>query len=283
MAQSVITPQEMYEAERAVFATGRASFELMQEAGRGVADVLQSHYPEGSISVLCGPGGNGGDGFIAAAHLANLGREVSVFLSGSVDALKGDPKRAAAQWPGPIGSLSHALDASADITLDALFGGGLTRPLNGPAVQLAEASRAPVISVDVPSGLDGATGRPLGSCFQAALTVTFAALRPAHVLSPGRRLSGQVEVIDIGVPVPAHTLYRDPTPSELERAQTFLSLEDVRDVLADPSVLALSAIECMRALAKQTGEAVYVTHPDRILARPDGMVVIAPSTTEPSI
>ncbi len=277
MAHSVITPQEMYEAERAVFAAGRASFDLMQAAGRGVADLLQTQYPTGSIRVLCGPGGNGGDGFIAASRLAEIGREVSVFLLGSVTALKGDPKMAAAQWAGAVGPLAQALEASADITLDALFGGGLSRPLAGIPAQLAEACSGTVVSVDVPSGLDGSSGQPLGSCFKASLTVTFAAFRPAHVVSPGKYLCGCVEVLDIGVPVPAHTLYSDFALSQIVGAQVFETVADAQGLTPPSSSFDRNPIEQLRALARQTGRAVLVRTPDRILAQPNGIVSIAPT------
>lgn len=276
MTRYIISPQEMYEAERAVFAAGRSSFELMARAGQGVADMLHKRFPEGSIRVLCGPGGNGGDGFIAADRLRSLGRDVSVFLLGPVDALNGDPKTASQHWSGKVDPLAAALSDDADITLDALFGGGLSRPLQGVCAELATTAREPVVSIDVPSGLDGLTAQPLGPCFHASLTVTFAALRPAHVLSPGKQLCGEVDVVDIDAPVPAHTVYRSMTGSERDGAIVFSNLSACEAVSENASTGFDNPIELARALAKQTGQAVYIEQPDQILSNPAGAVIVVP-------
>lgn len=199
MGRPILTPHEMREAETRVISAGTPGIELMQRAGAAVAGALHSRFPQGRVRVLCGPGGNGGDGFIAAERLAALGHEVEVFALRPIEALSGDPARAAAIWGRATAPLDAAVDRPHDITLDALFGGGLSRPLSGAAADLAQGV-GPVVSVDVPSGLDGLTGRPLGPCFRADLTVTFAALRPGHVLLPGRGLCGQLEVAEIGVP-----------------------------------------------------------------------------------
>lgn len=209
MGHPIITPAEMAEAERAVFAGGTNSFEVMQTAGRAVARHLHTAFPDGRVRVLCGPGGNGGDGLVAADWLSGQGRKVDVYLMGRRGDLSGDTARAAALWSGDIQPLEDAIGARAQVTLDALFGGGLSRPLEGAAAALAGES-CHTVSVDVPSGVDGATGRPLGPCFQADLTVTFAALRPAHVLEPGRHHCGQIEVTDIGVPITAPVRHNTP-------------------------------------------------------------------------
>ncbi|MCR9269988.1 MAG: NAD(P)H-hydrate epimerase [Hyphomonadaceae bacterium] len=276
MTRYIISPQEMYAAERAVFSTGRPSFELMEQAGRGVADLLHDRFPKGAIRVLCGPGGNGGDGFIAAARLKSLGREVSVFLLGPVDALNGDPKTASQRWAGKVEPLAAALSHDADITLDAMFGGGLSRPLQGVCAELTAASQGPVVSIDVPSGLDGLTARSLGPCFKASLTVTFAALRPAHVLSPGKHFCGLVDVVDIDVPVPVHTVYRKVTASERDGAVVFSDLNACEASLDATSPVPKNPIELARALAKQTGRAAYIERPDQILSTPTGEVIVAP-------
>ena len=266
----------MYDAERAVFAAGRVSFELMQEAGQGVADLIQKRYPTGDIRVLCGPGGNGGDGIIAATQLKAAGRSVSVFLLGPIHALQGDTRRAFGMWPSAVETLEAAITNTAEITVDALFGGGLSRPLEGICRQLAGATRAPTISVDVPSGLDGLSGLPLGACFRATKTVTFAALRPANVLSPGKRYCGEIQVIDIGVPVPQHTVYRKILITEQKNA-ALLGGEIAGDALLDRSGdLPSNRIERARIIAKQSGRSVLFETPDRILALPSGKVVIEP-------
>lgn len=275
MSQFVITPAEMYEAERAVFATGRSSFALMRRAGQGVADLVQKHYPEGSIRVLCGPGGNGGDGFIAANRLASFGRAVSVYMAAPPQTLRGDCRKAFETWNGPVAPLSAAANSHENITLDALFGAGLSRPLGGVSADLAKAAKAPIISVDVPSGLDGTTGEALGACFQASLTVTFAALRPAHVLTPGRQLCGQVEVLDIGVPVTQHTAYRVQGGVEDDIVLSFRSIEGIDGLIGDPSDPPENRIEAVRLAAVQSGRAIVVETPDRILARPSGEVIVS--------
>ena len=198
MVRQVLTPAEMKSAEQAVFADGVDSFDVMFRAGQAVAQFLHANWPQGRVQVLCGPGGNGGDGFVAASELKRQWRDVEVFSVEPLETLKGDPARAAAEWTGPVRPLEEALTADHDIVLDGLFGGGLSRALEGAAAQLAERN-SPVVSIDVPSGLDGLTGQPLGPCFKAMGTLTFAALRPAHILSPGLAYCGQVAVADIGV------------------------------------------------------------------------------------
>lgn len=209
MGRPILTPQEMHLAEQAVFAAGVDSFTVMQRAGEAVAEFVHAHWPEGQIQVLCGPGGNGGDGFIAAAKLAKLWRKVEVFCAVPVAELKGDVAKAAALWDGKVGTLEDAVAAPHELVLDALFGAGFSRPLEGTAAALA-VRPARVISVDVPSGIDGLTAKPLGPCFRAEGTLTFAALRPAHVLLPAAGFCGAVMVADIGVPVQTRVMENSP-------------------------------------------------------------------------
>ncbi len=209
MGRPILTPQEMRAAEEDLFSKGTDSFDLMQRAGNAVAEFVHAKWPEGRIQVLCGPGGNGGDGFIAAAKLAKLWREVEVFCLVGKEALTGDAAKAAAEWDGEIKLLETALEAPHDIVLDALFGGGLSRPLDGIAAKLAERGGR-VVSIDVPSGIDGESAKSLGPCFRAEGTITFAALRPAHVLLPGAAYCGGVFVADIGVPVQTQLLENSP-------------------------------------------------------------------------
>jgi len=209
MGRPILTPQEMRAAEDQLFSGGVDSFDLMKRAGNAVAEFVHANWPEGRIQVLCGPGGNGGDGFIAAAALAKLWRDVDVFCLVPVGKLSGDAARAAAEWGGEVRPLEAALDAPHDIVLDAIFGGGLSRPLEGVTERLATRGGR-VVSVDVPSGIHGESARPLGACFSAQGTITFAALRPAHVLLPGAAYSGGVFVADIGVPVQTKLLENSP-------------------------------------------------------------------------
>ena len=209
MGRPILTPQEMRDAEQALFSGGLDSFELMQRAGNAVAEFLHANWPEGRIQVLCGPGGNGGDGFVAASQLAKLWRDVDVFCLVPREDLKGDAAKAAALWEKDIRPLEDALEASHDIVLDALFGGGLSRALEGTAAALSQRGGR-VVSIDVPSGIDGFTAKPLGPCFRAEGTITFAALRPAHVLLPAAAYCGGVFVADIGVPVKSRLLENSP-------------------------------------------------------------------------
>lgn len=209
MGRPILTPQEMLAAEQAVINAGTDRFTLMQRAGEAVAEFVHAHWPEGRIQVLCGPGGNGGDGFIAASKLAKFWRKVDVYCTHPVGELTGDTARAASQWEGPVHTLEDALNAEPDLIVDALYGAGLKRPLEGSAAMLALRGGR-VISVDVPSGIDGYTGKPLGPAFQAEATLTFAALRPAHVLLPGSAFSGVAMVADIGVPVQTNLAENSP-------------------------------------------------------------------------
>ncbi|MGY2050595.1 NAD(P)H-hydrate dehydratase [Methylobacterium sp. JK268] len=199
----LLTNAEMRRADAAAIAAGTDGFTLMRRAGAAVAARALARIPGGArVLVLCGPGNNGGDGFVAAADLAAAGRQVAVALLGSRDALKGDAAAAAASWTGPVADAARADPAGHDLVVDALFGAGLTRPLDGAARALVErvnASGIPVLAVDVPSGLDGDTGAPRGTAIQAAETVTFVRLKPGHLLLPGRGLCGPVTVADIGI------------------------------------------------------------------------------------
>jgi NAD(P)H-hydrate epimerase len=160
------------------------------------------------VLVLCGPGNNGGDGFVAARHLAAAGWPVRLALLGARERLAGDAAHHAALWDGPIEALeedsAEALLAGAEVVVDALFGAGLSRPLEGAARRMVEAlpsSPAVVVAVDVPSGVSGDSGAVLGAAaVQAALTVTFFRRKPGHLLLPGRLRCGEVVVADIGIP-----------------------------------------------------------------------------------
>jgi hydroxyethylthiazole kinase-like uncharacterized protein yjeF len=154
------------------------------------------------VLVLCGPGNNGGDGFLVARHLAGQGYPVEVALLGSRKRLEGDAARAAEIWSGEIGAAEEANLDGADLIVDALFGAGLDRDLTGMARALVErvnAAGRPVLAIDVPSGIDGATGEVRGTAVKATRTVTFVTRKPGHLLLPGRLHCGPVEVADIGI------------------------------------------------------------------------------------
>src|SRR5262249_53771417 len=143
-----------------------------------------------------------GDGFVAARHLREAGWPVHVALLGDRGGLRGDAAAAAAAWPGDVQPLAPtALDGAA-VVVDAIFGAGLARPVDGAAAAVIEASNAPrlpCLAVDLPSGVQGDTGQVLGVAPQATATVTFFRLKPAHLLLPGRILAGKVTVADIGI------------------------------------------------------------------------------------
>jgi hydroxyethylthiazole kinase-like uncharacterized protein yjeF len=200
---ALLTPQQMGEADRLAMAGGVAGETLMERAGAAVAEVIAARWSPRPTAILCGPGNNGGDGFVAARHLAAAGWPVRLFLLGGRDALRGDAARHAARWSGPVEPLTPALPGEAALIVDALFGAGLARPIDGPAhdvVAQTLSRRLTVIAVDVPSGVDGASGQVRGIAPSCALTVTFFRKKPGHLLFPARGLCGETVVADIGIP-----------------------------------------------------------------------------------
>jgi ADP-dependent NAD(P)H-hydrate dehydratase / NAD(P)H-hydrate epimerase len=204
MSPEILTVAQCYEADRLAAAQGVPSLTLMENAGRAVADEVVKRHVRGRAVVLCGPGNNGGDGFVAARHLAAFGWDVSIALLGAREALKGDAAEMAKRWDGAVTPLTADALRDATVVVDALFGAGLSRPLEGRAeeiVRLLNKSAVPVVAVDVPSGLQGDSGHPLGdTVVEADVTVTFFRKKPAHVLMPGRMLCGELAVADIGIP-----------------------------------------------------------------------------------
>lgn len=200
---ALLTPAEMAQADSAAVAHGVEGSALMEAAGLAVARAVQERWSPRPLTVLCGPGNNGGDGFVAARHLASWGWPVTLGLLGTKESLSGDAAHHASLWTGAIHPMSTGLLDGAQLVVDALFGAGLSRALRGAArdvVQALSRAQTPVCAVDVPSGMDGATGQLLGVAAQAALTVTFFRRKPGHVLLPGRCLCGDVVVADIGIP-----------------------------------------------------------------------------------
>jgi hydroxyethylthiazole kinase-like uncharacterized protein yjeF len=173
---------------------------LMENAGRAVADAMTSRFEPRPTAVLCGPGNNGGDGWAAARLLRERGWPVWVETLAPREALSGDAADAASAWAGETYRIG-ADSPMADLFVDALFGAGLSRALEGEAARLARALTPDrVVAVDVPSGIHGDTGTPAEDVhFSAALTVTFVRKKPAHVLMPARVHCGEIVVADIGV------------------------------------------------------------------------------------
>lgn len=193
----------MAEADRLTIAAGTPGAALMERAGRAVADAVDRRTPPGArILVLCGPGNNGGDGFVAARLLARRGRPVTLALAGERERLSGDAAGMAAAWTGPVEPIDGVRPADYGLVVDALFGAGLNRPLEGAVAELVEAVNVagrPVVAVDVPSGLSGDTGGNEGPVIRAIETVTFFRLKPGHLLMPGRSLCGLVTLAEIGI------------------------------------------------------------------------------------
>ncbi len=201
-ATALLDAHDMSEADRLTVLAGTSVSRLMENAGGGVVKEVVKRWSARPVTVLCGPGNNGGDGFVVAKQLADAGWRVRVALLGSRDALKDAARHHAEQWSGGIEALTPAAIDGAELIIDAIVGAGLSRPLGGAAKKtLAAASRQriPIVAVDMPSGVMGDTGEDLGAV-AAAMTVTCFRKKPGHLLYPGRALCGELVVTDIGTP-----------------------------------------------------------------------------------
>ena len=228
----LLTTAEMARADRLTMERGTPGIELMEAAGAAVARLVSTLVsPPAPVAVLAGPGNNGGDGFVAARILRERGHRVRLGLLGTVSGLRGDAAEAARRYGEPPEPLSRQLATTGDVVVDALFGAGLARPIEGVGAEIIHAVNAaaiPVVAVDLPSGINGDSGAVLGVAIRAAHTVTFFRRKPGHLLYPGRAHCGTVHIADIGIPdsvlaeigpqtaVDAQPLWRDlfprPTP-----------------------------------------------------------------------
>jgi NAD(P)H-hydrate epimerase len=200
---ALLRPDEMASADRLAVAAGLASLDLIENAGEAVARAVMERWSVRPLVVLAGPGNNGGDGFVAARHLARAGWPVRVALMGAREALQGDAAVMADRWGGDVVPARADVLAGQELAIDALFGAGLSRDIDGPVAELVAALNAlkiPVVAVDIPSGIDGATGQVRGCAVRAALTVTFFRRKPGHLLMPGREHCGNTVLADIGIP-----------------------------------------------------------------------------------
>jgi len=198
---AVLTVKELGDADRMAQSAGTSEADLMQQAGQAVAEAIKRRWTVREVVVLCGPGNNGGDGFVAARCLADAGWTVRVALLGPRDSLTGAAAVHAQRWTGSLEPLTPATLTDAMLVVDAIYGAGLSRKVEGVAEEtLIAVARAgiPLVAIDVPSGVLGDTGESLGA-IAAALTVTFVRKKPGHVLEPGRSLCGDVVVADIGI------------------------------------------------------------------------------------
>jgi hydroxyethylthiazole kinase-like uncharacterized protein yjeF len=188
---------------------------LMENAGRQTVYHLCSYFGKvkgKKIAVFAGPGNNGGDGFVVARHLQQLGAEVRVFLLVGADRIKGDAAmhfRIVCNLQIPVSFLLGPEDLQGlepdcfDLIVDALFGTGLKRQIEGlfaRVIEMMNSASCPVVAVDMPSGLDSDTGGICGVAVKADLTVTFGVAKPGHFVFPGREMVGALEVVDIGIP-----------------------------------------------------------------------------------
>ncbi|MAV87151.1 MAG: bifunctional ADP-dependent NAD(P)H-hydrate dehydratase/NAD(P)H-hydrate epimerase [Rhodospirillaceae bacterium] len=199
----ILTTDQMYLADDLAIKSGLDSFNLMQTAGLSVIRVLRKKWSRRRVLVLCGPGNNGGDGFIVASGLKNIGWPVKLGLLGDKVDLDNDALRASKLWKGEIQNLSIELLDNADLIVDALFGAGLNREVSGLARQVIETinkKRIKCISVDIPSGINGDSGQIQGCAINANTTVTFFRKKPGHLMLPGRSKVGDLKVVNIGIP-----------------------------------------------------------------------------------
>src|SRR5213080_1972543 len=198
----VLTTAEMERADQLTIAAGTPGFALMLSAGQAVAEAAMDLAEVGPIVVVAGGGNNGGDGFVAAAELAARGREVSVILLCERENLQGYAASAARGWKHPVLPFNPQAIGKPALIIDALFGAGLNRPVKGDPFEMIKAinaNGAPVLAIDLPSGISGTTGAVMGAAINAVETVTFFRRKPAHLLMPGRKHCGRVRVADIGI------------------------------------------------------------------------------------
>ena len=202
--REILTVAQMTAADRAAIGAGAAGGLLMERAGAGVAQTILARWTRRRVTVLCGPGNNGGDGYVIARTLAQAGWPVRTASMARAH-LGGDAAVAAGSWTGPDGPLNVSAIEDAELIVDALFGAGLARPLAGEAravLEAAERAGVPIVAVDLPSGLPGDAPGPLDYAPRCALTVTFHRKKPAHVLEPARGYCGDIVVVDIGLDAP---------------------------------------------------------------------------------
>lgn len=198
---AILTCEQVRAAEQMAVEAGISLWALMQKAGQARADVLHAEFPVGRVIVLAGPGNNGGDAFVAAQRLRDLGRNVWLFDMAPKTERTPEGQNALAMLTGARQPLEDMRIQPDDIVLDGLFGAGLSRPLEGEAayaVEQVNASGAKVVAIDVPSGVNGDRGAVDGPAIRADVTVTFCCKKPAHVLFPAAELCGDVVPAEIG-------------------------------------------------------------------------------------
>lgn len=202
MQNQLLSVQEMYEADKRAIDGGISGLELMENAGAAITREILKRYAPQHVLILCGPGNNGGDGFVVARLLEQHGIPVKILLLGQVQSLGGDAFANAQRWTGKIYPLCAEEICQTDLVVDAIFGAGLARDTEGDAfncLKAVEALNVPILAVDVPSGVDGNSGQVRGMALQADVTVTFARPKVGHHLYPAKTLCGELVVADIGI------------------------------------------------------------------------------------
>jgi len=203
MKNPLLSVSEIYEADRRTIKNGTPGVQLMEAAGSAIAREIIKRWQPCKTVILCGPGNNGGDGFVVGRILQEKGWAVRILLLGGREKLQGDAKAHADKCPCLIAPLSPEGVGDAELIVDALFGAGLAREIDatpGATLRAVQDKQIPVVCVDTPSGVHGDSGAVLGFALQAELTVTFAAAKTGHYLMPGRALCGELVVADIGIP-----------------------------------------------------------------------------------
>jgi hydroxyethylthiazole kinase-like uncharacterized protein yjeF len=309
LTTALLDVSQMSEADRLTVAAGIPVTTLMDNAGAAVAHEIKERWSARPVTVLCGPGNNGGDGFVTARLLAESGWQVRVVLLGSQEKLTGAARYHAALWLCEIEPLSLAVLDGAELIVDAIFGAGLSRPLEGVAAETLTAAafrKIPIVAIDVPTGLMGDTGEAFGAV-AAALTVTFFRKKPGHVLLPGRSLCGEVIVADIGTPISildqlapntfenCPEIWVSALPQKAVEFEHWLNNPLSHDqVVTDPRIVTLNDEEFSRhfdltgdkltrtrAAARLSNAIILLRGTDTIIAAPNGMAII--NTNEPEI
>ena len=197
----VLLPEEMKRLEQSNFLK-KSSYSFMKKAGYEVFKFIQDNFKKRQSSiVLCGPGNNGGDGFVIAKYLINRGQNVQVYTFKDAKSYKGDSLRALKEFKGITKKIIFFKLTKNTLIVDALFGIGLKRNIKGKIkkiFKLINKSNNPVVSVDIPSGISTNSGQILGSAIKADFTVTFHRKKMGHILDRGKEYSGKLKVADIG-------------------------------------------------------------------------------------
>jgi len=263
--------QRMRDTDRwAIAQRGIPGIELMERAGEGLAALVAELAADGPVAIVCGKGNNGGDGYVAARHLREAGRDVRVLTIAPVDELEGDAATNAERLPGERPQpFDPAGLGDAVVAVDALLGTGFSGSPHGAAGQAIEALNAwagAVVACDVPSGVDASTGEVSGAAVQAVATATFAASKPGLWINPGKARAGAIRVVDIGIPPGAPV---EPPEVGLIHDASVLALVPRRrpgwtkftsgHVLIAGGARGLSGAPCLAAEAAQRAGAGYVT------------------------